>query len=125
MVNASLITGRTDGQTGRQAYLLQTEALVVRSQHSALQVDQRGCVWTQPGTGHGQVVPGQTLWVRLRTCRDQRGGAGSARETVLLTNVTRSPQVPSRPSLNNADLKVTVLLTAIAGQQSCGSQPQI
>lgn len=73
------IAGWTDRQAGRQAYLLQTEALVVWSKHSTLQVDQRGGVWTQPGTGDRQVVPGQTLWVRLRTCRDERGGA---RETV-------------------------------------------
>lgn len=109
-----------DGQTDRQDHLLQTEALVVRSKHSALQVDQRGGVWTQPGTGHGQVVPRQTLWIRLRTCRGQRVRAGS--KTVLLTNVMSSPQLPSRPSLNNVDLKVTVLLTTKAGQQLFGSQ---
>lgn len=96
----------------------------MRSKHLALQVDQRGGVWTQPGTGYRQVVPGQSLWVRLRTCRDQRGGGGRACKTVLLTKVMCSPQFPSRSSLNNADLKVTVLLTTIAGH-FFGSRAQI
>ena len=91
-------------------YLLQSEALVVRTKHSPLQVDQRGAVRTQPGTGNGQVVPGQTLWFGgRRTHRDQSHRADGNHELGSPTEMMLSPQFPSRSSLNNADLKQNIV----------------
>lgn len=86
-------------------YLLKTEALVMRTKHLTLQVDQHGPVWTQPGTAHWQVVPRQTLWFGgRRMWRDQMSRVW---DWVIYkeTETVCSPQFPSRSSLNNADLK--------------------